>query len=151
LVGAALVSQRDTFPLPLPDQPAFELGEGTHHREHEVGHGGVLPGEDQLFRDELHSDASTGGAPDQGAQVVQVAGEPIHAVHHHCVPVTCDAQQLGQFRSGRVPARGLVREDPLQNLAVKLAFSFWSRVLTRTSLIRCLATDASKPAVDLSA
>jgi hypothetical protein len=42
-------------------------------------------------------------------------------VHDDCVPVTGEPQQLSKLRSGRVPARGFVREDPVQNLAVELA------------------------------
>ena len=50
----ALPGQGNAFPLPLPVQGAFELGEGPHDGEHEVGHGGVLAGEDQTRFDELH-------------------------------------------------------------------------------------------------
>jgi hypothetical protein len=59
---------------------------------------------------------------DNPTKVIEVAGEPVHAVHDDCVPVTGEPQQLSQLRSGRVPARGFVREDPVQNLAVELAF-----------------------------
>jgi hypothetical protein len=46
-VGAALLGQGDAFSPAFPDEGAFEFGEGTHDGEHEVGHGGVLPSEDQ--------------------------------------------------------------------------------------------------------
>ena len=54
-VGAALLSQGDALPLAFPDGGAFEFSEGTHDGQHEVGHGGVLAGEDQALFDELHS------------------------------------------------------------------------------------------------
>ena len=53
-----------------------------------------------------------------GHKIFAVGG----AVDHHGVPVTGEAQQLGELGSGRVPARGLVGEDPVQDLAFKLAF-----------------------------
>jgi hypothetical protein len=62
-----------------------------------------------------------GEAPDQGAQVVQVAGGPVHAVHHD-VPVAGETQQFSQPRPGSVPAGGLICKDPVQNLDVELAF-----------------------------
>ena len=62
-----------------------------------------------------------GEALDESPQVIQVAGQPVHAVHHDGVPVTGEPQQLCQLWSGRVPARGLVREDPIQDLAFELA------------------------------
>jgi hypothetical protein len=64
-VGAVLLRQGDAFPLPLTGHGAFEFGEGAHHGEHEVGHGGVLPGEDQTFSDELYAHALTGQSLDQ--------------------------------------------------------------------------------------
>jgi hypothetical protein len=42
--------------------------------------GGVLSGENQTFFDELNAHAFRREARDRGAQVVQVAGEPVHAV-----------------------------------------------------------------------
>ena len=58
-VGAALFGQGDAFPLAFPDEGA---GEGSHYGEHEVGHGGVLAGEDQALLDELHPYAFAGEA-----------------------------------------------------------------------------------------
>ena len=57
----------------------------------------------------------------QGAQVIEVPGEPVHAVHHDSVPVTGETQQFFQLRSGGVPAGSLVREDPVQHQSVELA------------------------------
>jgi hypothetical protein len=75
-----------------------------------------------VFLDELQAHAFMREPLDQGTQVIQVAGEPVHAVHDDGVPVTGEEQQLRQFRPGSVPARGLIRKDPVQNLAVELAF-----------------------------
>ena len=58
-------------------------------------------------------------ALDERTQVVEVAGEVVHAVHHDGVPVSGEPQELRKFRSGGVPTRGLVRED--QDLAIELA------------------------------
>jgi hypothetical protein len=83
--------------------------------------GGVLPGEEQAFLDELHPHTLAGQALGQGTQVIEVARDPVHAVHDGGVPVPGEAQEFGQLWSGRVPAGGLVREDRVQDLAVELA------------------------------
>ena len=149
-VGAALLGQGDAFPLPFPDQGPFEFSEGAHDGEHEVGHGGVLTGEEQVLLDELHPHPFTGQPLHQSTQVIKVPCQPVHAVHHDGVPVTGEPQQLRELRSGRVPARGLSVNTRSRTWPSSWRFSFWSRVLTRTYPIRCPATDASKP-VDLSA
>lgn len=41
-------------PLVLPDKGSLELSEGSHDGEHEVGRGGVVAGEEQVFLDEFH-------------------------------------------------------------------------------------------------
>ncbi len=52
-VGAPGLGQRDTFPLPFPDQRPLELGERAHHRQQQLRHRVVLTGERQLLLDEL--------------------------------------------------------------------------------------------------
>ncbi|MDQ0678650.1 hypothetical protein QFZ30_002032 [Arthrobacter pascens] len=74
-----MLGQGDAFPSAFPDEGAFEFGEGPHHGEHEVGHGGVLPGEGQALLNELHLHAFAGEALDVGTPVIEVAGEPVHA------------------------------------------------------------------------
>jgi hypothetical protein len=121
-VRAALLGQGDALPLAFPDEGAFEFGEGTHDGQHEVGHGGVLAGEDQALLDELHPHAFAGQDLDKGTQVIEVPGEPVHAVDHNSVAIPGEPQQLRKLRSGSVPAGGLVREDPVQNYSFELAF-----------------------------
>jgi hypothetical protein len=53
------------FALSFADEGTFEFCEGSHDGEHEVGHGGVLVGEDQALFDELHPYALAGQALDQ--------------------------------------------------------------------------------------
>lgn len=144
-IRTALLGQRDAFPLAFPDEGAFELSEGTHDGEHEIGHGGVLADEDKALLNKLHPDTLAGEALDESTQVIQISGEPVHAVHNHCVPVAGKPQEFSKLRPGRVPAGGLVREDTVQDLAFELAFLVWSSVLTRTYPIRCPTTDASNP------
>lgn len=79
--------QGNAFPLAFPDKLAFEFGEGTHNRQHEVGHGRVLAGGDQALLDELHPHTFAGEALDKGPQVIEVTGEPVHAVNHYSVAI----------------------------------------------------------------
>jgi hypothetical protein len=45
-------------------------------------------------------------------------GRKRHAVHNDGVPIAGKPQQFSQLRPGEIPAGGLVREDPVQDLAV---------------------------------
>ena len=120
-VCAALLGQGDAFPLAFPDEGAFEFGEGTMTESMRLAMGESSP-----VKTRLSLTNSTMGilcqALDQGTQVIEVAGEPVHAVHNHGVPVAGEPQQLGQLWPGGVSAGGVVREDPVQNLAIELAF-----------------------------
>jgi hypothetical protein len=51
--------------LAFSDEGVLEIGEGAHDGEHEVGHGGVLAGEDKAVFDELHLHALAGEALDE--------------------------------------------------------------------------------------
>jgi hypothetical protein len=62
-----------------------------------------------------------------------------------CVPLAGEPQEFGKLRSGGCPARGLVRENSVSNLAFELVFLFWSSMLTRTYPIRSPAPRASNP------
>ncbi len=78
--------------LLLTDQRTLELGEGPHHRQHQVGHRRVLAGEYQPLLQELDAYAALGQLLYKVAQVVEVAGQTIHAVHHHGVALADEAQ-----------------------------------------------------------
>ena len=110
-IGPALLGQGDPLPLPLADQRPLELGEGAHDREHQVGHRRVLAGEGQVLLDELDAHAALGELLHDAAQVVEVAGQPIHAVHHDGVALAHEGEQRVQLRALGVLARRLVGEE----------------------------------------
>ncbi|MET3936964.1 hypothetical protein ABIE00_005080 [Arthrobacter sp. OAP107] len=83
--------------LPFANEGAIESGEGRHDGEHEVGHREVLASEDQTSFDELRPHTFAREALDQSAQVVQVAAQMVHAVHHESFPVARETQKLGQW------------------------------------------------------
>ncbi|MET4590698.1 hypothetical protein ABIA70_002303 [Arthrobacter sp. 754] len=58
----------------------------------------------------------------EGAQIVEVAGQSVHAVHDDCVAVAGKPQQFRELRPCGVPSEGFIGEDPVQNLAFELAF-----------------------------
>lgn len=121
-VRASLLGQGYAFALPLTDQGALELGEGPHHRQHQVGHWRVLAGEYQPFLQELDAHAALGQLLHQAAQVVEVAGQAIHAVHHHGVALADEAQQRFELGALGVLARGLVGEHLAHLCLFQLAF-----------------------------
>ncbi len=72
---------------------ALELSEGPHHRQHQVGHRRVLASEHRALLQELDAHAALSQLLYQATQVIEVAGQPIHAVHHHCIAFADEAQQ----------------------------------------------------------
>lgn len=54
-------------------------------------------------------------------QVIQVAGQPDHAVHHHSVPIVGKPSTARRAAAGRFPARSFVDEDPVQDLTFELS------------------------------
>ncbi len=121
-VRAALLGQGDTLALPLTDQSALELSEGPHYRQHQVGHRRVLAGEYQPLLQELDSHAALGQLLHQAAQVVEVAGQAIHAVHHHRVALADEAQQRFELGALGVLAGCLVGEHLAHLGLFQLAF-----------------------------
>ena len=121
-VGPALLGQGDALALPFPEQGPLELGEGPHDRQHQVRHRRVLAGEGQVLLDELDAYAAPGQLPHDAPQVVQVASQPIHAVHDHRVGLAHETEQPFQFRTLRVLSRSLVGKDPVEGDLLQLAF-----------------------------
>lgn len=95
--------------------------------------------------DELHPNAFACQALDEGARVIEVSGEPVHAVHDHGGSVAGEPQQFRELWAGRVPAGGLVREDPVQNLAFELAALVLVQRARPYVPTRCPTTGASDP------
>ncbi len=62
----------------------------------------------------------------QGAQVVQVAGEPVHQVHQHGVAVPDERQQRQQLRPEALSVNVRSTDTPSSWRS-----GFWSTVLTR--------------------
>ena len=55
-------------------------------------------------------------------QVVEVARQPVHAVHHHCVVLAREGEQPFQFRTLPVLARSFVGKEPIDRDMLELAF-----------------------------
>ena len=75
-----------------------------------------------FFLDELDAHAALGQLLHDEAQVVQVARQPVHAVHHHRVALTGEGEQPFQFRTLRVLTRSLVGKEPIDLDLLELAF-----------------------------
>jgi hypothetical protein len=63
-----------------------------------------------VLLDELDAHAALGKALHQAAQIVQVARQAVHAVHHHRVTLAHEPEQRVELRTLRVLARRLVGE-----------------------------------------
>ncbi len=109
-VSSAQFGERNTFFLSLTDQRPLEFGERTHNRQHQVRHRRILTGEGQAFFDELDAHTSPGQLLHKVAQVIEVAGQAIHAVHHHRISFAHEGQQRVKFWALGVLARCLVGE-----------------------------------------
>ena len=97
--------------------------------EHEACHGGIFAREGEVFFHELDPHPLAGQGLDNPAKVVEVAGQPVHAVDENGVAGAHKTQQefqLGAFDvfPGSFVREGLVDLDPLQlprNLLIKRA------------------------------
>src|ERR1017187_8307484 len=85
LVDTFPLRQLDPFSLPLTDQRPFELSHGSQEGQEEVRHRRVLAGEGQIFFDELDMGTLLGEFEDNSPQVIQVSGQPVHAVNQQQV------------------------------------------------------------------
>jgi hypothetical protein len=91
-----------------------------HNGQHQVCHGGLLPGEDQVFSTNQPSTPLCKGLDDR-SQVVRVSCGSVHAVHHDGVAVAGKVGQFGQLGPIGVPARDLVCKHPSRGLTLELA------------------------------
>jgi len=67
-------------------------------------------------------DAPSGQALHDAAQIIEVPGQPIHAVHHHRVALAHESQQRFQLRALSVLARCRVGEHASDLDVLQLAF-----------------------------
>ena len=121
-IYAPLLGQRDPLPLPLADQRPFELSERPHDRQQEVRHRRILAGEAQAFLHEFDAYAVLGKLLHQAAQIVQVARQAIHAVHHYRVAFARKRQQGIKLRPLGILAGCHVDELPVHLDVIELAF-----------------------------
>ncbi len=96
-----------------------------------IGHRRVLASEHQALLQELDAHAALSQLLYQATQVIEVAGQPIHAVHHHCIAFADEAQQRSSWGAG-VLARCLVGEHLAHLVCSSWRSGFWSKLLTRT-------------------
>jgi hypothetical protein len=82
-----------------------------------------------VFFDEFDSDAFAGERLYNPAQVIQVAGEPIHAVNNHGITASHKAHQQFQLRPFRIFAGRFVGKGFVELDAIQLPFSILIRRL----------------------
>ena len=99
------------------DQRPLELGKCPHHRAHQRCHGRVCAREGQVFLHEGHTHAAPSQLLHEAAQIVKVAGQPIHAMHHHRIALAHKNAQPIQLRAlGSLPEALSVKLNPLPPL-----------------------------------
>jgi hypothetical protein len=81
--------------------------------------------------DELDGHPAAGQLAHQAAQVIKVAGQPVHRVHDHGVAVTDVRQHRLKLRPGRGLAGDDVGEHPVHLNAIELPPGFCPAELTR--------------------
>lgn len=75
-----------------------------------------------MLLDELDTYPSFRQPLHEGTKVIQVAGKPVHTVHHDYIPVTGEPKQFCQLRPRSFPAGSFVSKDSIQNLPLELTF-----------------------------
>jgi len=79
-----------------------------------------LAGERELFGDELDLHAFAGQLADDATKIIEVAGETIHGMHNHRVPLADETKQGRQLRAVHVLARRTVGERAIDGDPVEL-------------------------------
>lgn len=109
----ALFRPRNAFPLSFTDSGPLNFRKGLHDRQHHLRHRGVLPRKDQVFFHKLDLNAAVRQILHQPPQVIQVASETVHTVHHHGIPLPRKGAQLVPLRPLPIFPGRLVREDTI--------------------------------------
>jgi hypothetical protein len=86
-----------------------------------VGYWRILACEGKVFLDELDADASLRLLLDEAAKVIDVAGQPVHAMHHDGVALAGVGEQGLQLRPFGVFSGRLVGEQLVDLKMLKLA------------------------------
>ncbi len=121
-VSPALLGERNTLALTLADQGALELGERAHHREHQVRHRRVFASKTEVFLDEFDMHAALCQRLHDPAQIIEIARQAIHAMHHHGVAGAGEAYQRFQLRTLDILAGCLVAKSAINLDAFQLPF-----------------------------
>ncbi len=136
-VSPALLGERNTLALTLADQGALELGERAHHREHQVRHRRVFASKTEVFLDEFDMHAALCQRLHDPAQIIEIARQAIHAMHHHGVAGAGEAYQRFQLRTLDILAGCLVAKARSTLTPSSCRSGFWSKVLTLIYPMRC--------------
>ena len=113
--------QRDPLALPLTDQVALELREGSHHAQQQMRHGRVFPGKGQVLLFKTDVDTALREAEDYLAQIVQVPSESIHGVADDRIAFPNVVDELVELRALKILARSLIDKSLIEGEAFKLA------------------------------
>src|SRR5262249_3882417 len=117
----ALSGQCNPFPLSLLQERALKLGKGTHDGEHEMSHGRILSREGETFLDKLDAYAAPCQLLHNLSQVVQVTGQPIHAMDDDRIAIAGKSQKRLQLGSLGVLPRSFVGKDTVDRNVLQLA------------------------------
>nr|WJR86978.1 hypothetical protein XJ62_GM004558 [Escherichia coli] len=117
-----MLGERNTLALTLADQGALELGERAHHREHQVRHRRVFASKTEVFLDEFDMHAALCQRLHDPAQIIEIARQAIHAMHHHGVAGAGEAYQRFQLRTLDILAGCLVAKSAINLDAFQLPF-----------------------------
>jgi hypothetical protein len=90
------VQSVNVLALPFSQQRPLELCEGSHDRQHELRHRCVLASEGQVLLQERDARTARGEVLHEPPQIVEVAGQAIHAVDHHRIAFTHEGEQRFQ-------------------------------------------------------
>jgi hypothetical protein len=74
-----------------------------------------------VFFQEFNLDAAPGESLDDAAEVVEVAGEAVHAVDNHRIAFTDEGEEGIELRAAGILAGGFIGEDAVEFNAVQLA------------------------------
>ena len=113
--------QCNSLSLALADQIAFKLSKSAHDAQQQVRHRRVLSGKGKIFLLKPDMNAPLGKPEDELAEIIQVAGKPVHRVTNDGVPFPNVFHELLELGPVQVLARSLVSKPLVEIDSLKLA------------------------------
>ncbi len=119
-VDASPLGKLDAFKLALTDECPLELCEGPHHGQQQLRHRRIVAGERQVLVIEVDANSSGRQFLDNATEIIEVASEPIHAVHDDDITFTNEGEHRFKLGTLGVLTGRSIDEHTIERQSVEL-------------------------------